>query len=111
MSNKLCLHERGYFTEPEISSRLKISISYNSCRYPFVIASARFNIDHVTTQYTPKCVENCSDNKISIIIYLTSNRFSVSSAVALKTAFFLNRRLIIFVMNRCFSCAQTVTLR
>ena len=24
-----------------------------------------FNIDSVTTQHTPKCVENCSDRKVS----------------------------------------------
>ena len=40
-------------------------ISDNSCRYSFVIASGGFNIDRVTTQHTPKCVENFSDNKVS----------------------------------------------
>ena len=44
---------------------LKNSISYNSCQYSFVIASVGFNIDRVTTQHTPKCVENCSDRKVS----------------------------------------------
>ena len=29
------------------------------------MASVGFNIDRVTTQHTPKCVENCSDNKAS----------------------------------------------
>ena len=66
MSNKLCLYERGHFTEPEMCSLCqKISISYNSCRLSVVIASVSFNIDRVTTQHTPKCVENYSDNKVS----------------------------------------------
>ena len=74
-----------------------INISYNSCRYFFVIASVGFNIDRVTTQHTPKCAENCSGNKVSIIVLLTPTRFSVSSVITLKTAFFLNRRpLILF---------------
>ena len=66
MSNKLCLYERGHFTEPEMCSLCqKISISYNSCRLSVVIASVSFNIDRVTTQHTLKCVENYSDNKVS----------------------------------------------
>ena len=65
MSHKLCLYERGNVTESEICSVwLKNSISYNSCQYSFVIASVGFNIDRVTTQHTPKCVENCSDRKV-----------------------------------------------
>ena len=49
MSNKLCLYERGHFTEPEMCSLWpKNSISYYSCRYSFVIASVGFNIDRVT---------------------------------------------------------------
>ena len=43
----------------------KMSISYNSCRFSVVIASVGFIIDRVTTQHTPKCAENCSDNKVS----------------------------------------------
>ena len=66
----------------------KNSISYNSCRYYVVIASAGFNIDCVTTQHTPKCAENCSGNKVSIIVLLTPTRFSVSSVITLKTAGF-----------------------
>ena len=90
MSNKLCLYERDNVTESEIFSVwLKNSISYNSCQYSFVIASVGFNIDRVTTQYTPKCVENCSDRKVSIIVYLTFTRFSVTSVITLKTACFL----------------------
>ena len=66
MSNKLCLYERGHFTEPEMCSiRKKICTSYNSCRYSFITASVGINIDRVTIQHTPKCVENCSDNKVS----------------------------------------------
>ena len=72
MSNKLCLFERGHFTKPEMCSVwLKIGISNNCCQYSFVIASVGFNIDRVTTQYTPECVENCSDSKVLIIVYLT----------------------------------------
>ena len=75
----------------------KNSISYNSCRYSFVIASVGFNIDRVTTQHTPTCAANCSGNKVSIIVLLTPTRFSVSSVITLNTAFFLNRRpLILF---------------
>ena len=40
-------------------------ISYNSCQYSFVIASVGFNIDYVTSQQTPKCVEICSNRKVS----------------------------------------------
>ena len=64
MSNKLGLYERGNVTELEMCIvLLKISISNNSCQYSFVIASVAFNIDRVTTQHTPKCVDNCSDSK------------------------------------------------
>ena len=66
MPNKLCLYERGHFTEPEMCNLWqKISISYNSCRFSVVIASVGFNIDRKTKQHTPKCEENCSDNKVS----------------------------------------------
>ena len=89
MSNKLCLYERGHFTEPEMCSLWqKNSISYNFCRFSVVIASVGVNIDRLTTQHTPKCAENCSDNKVSIIVLLTATRFSVSSVITLKTAFF-----------------------
>ena len=98
MSNKLCLYESGHFTEPEMCSLwLKINISYNSCRYSFLIASVGFNIDRVATQYTPTCVENCFDNKVSIIVYLISTSFSVSSVITLETAFYPNIRLIILL--------------
>ena len=56
----------GNGTEPEMCSIwLKNSISYNSCQYLFVIASVGFNIDRVTRQHTQKCIENCSDCKVS----------------------------------------------
>ena len=96
MSNKLCLYERGHFTKSEMCCRCqKINISYNSCRHYFLIASVGFNIDRVTTQHTPTCAENCSVNKVSIIVLLTLTRFFVSSAITLKTAYFFNRRLLI----------------
>ena len=111
MSNKLCLYERGNVTEPEMCSVwLKNSISYNSCQYFFAIASVGFNIERVTTQHTPKCVENCSDRKVSIIIYLTFTRSSVTSVLTLKTAFFSQLCTDYFLMNLCLSCAQTVTI-
>ena len=73
MSKNLCLYERGHFTVPEMCSLwLKISISYNSCRYLIVIPSVGFNIDRVATQHTPKCLENCSDNKVSSAILRSS---------------------------------------
>ena len=89
MSNKLCLYERGNVTEPDMCSVwLKNSISYNYCQYSFVNASVGFKIDRVTTQYTPKCAGNCSDRKVSTIVYLTSTRSSVTSVITLKTAGF-----------------------
>ena len=96
MSNKLSLYERGHFTEPEMCSIWQNKcILYNSCRYSFVIASVVFNIDRVTTQHTPKCVENYSDNNVSNNCPSNSYQISVSSVITLKTAFFFNRRLII----------------
>ena len=92
MSNELCLYDRGHFTEPEMCNLWqKNSISYNSCRFSVVIASVGFNNDRVTTQHTPKCAENCSDNKVSIIVLLTLTRFSVSSVITLKTAGFFSQ--------------------
>ena len=70
MSDKLCLYERDNVTEPEMCSVwLKNSISYNSCQYYLVIASVGFNIDRITTQHTPKRVENCSARKVSYKFY------------------------------------------
>ena len=112
MTNKLCLYKRDNVTEPEMCSVwLKNSISYNSYQYSFVIAgSAGFNIDLVTTQHRPKCVENCSDRKESIIIYLTFNGSCVTSVISLKTVFCSQLCTDYFVMNLCLSCVQTVTL-
>ena len=77
MSNKLCLYERGHFTEPEMCILWQINcISYNDCRYSFVIASVVFNIDRMTTQHTPKCVENYSDDKVLIIV-CPSNSYQI----------------------------------
>ena len=85
---------------------LKNGISYNSCQYSFVIASVGFNMDRVTTQHTLKCVENCSDRKVSIIVYLTFTRSSVTSVISLKTAgFFLNCALIIYY-KLCLFCTD-----
>ena len=111
MSNKLCLCERGNVTEPEMCSVwLKNGISYNSCQYSFVIASVGINIVRVTSQQTPKCVENCSDRKVSIIVSLTFTRSSVTLVKTLKTAVFFQLCTDSFVRNLCVSCAQTVTL-
>ena len=86
MSNKLCFYERGHFTEPEMCNLWpKNSISYNSYRFSVVIASVGFHIDRKTKQHTPNCAENCSDNKVSIIVLLTLTRFFVSSVITLKT--------------------------
>ena len=107
MSNKLSLYERGHFTEPEMCSLWqKISLSYNSCRFSVVFASVGFNIDRVTTQHTPKCAENCSDNKVSIIVLLTPTRFYNS-----ENSVFFSTVDKLFVLKRCIPCAQTVTLR
>ena len=111
MSNKICLYEKGNVSEPEMCSVwLKNSISYNSCQYSFVIASVGFNIDRITTQHTPKCVENCSDRKVSYN-YL-SNFYQIFCNLVLtpKTAFFSQLCTDYFLMNLCLSCAQTVTL-
>ena len=106
MSNKLCLYERGHFTEPEMCSVwLKISISNNSCQYSFVIASVGFNIDGVTTQHTPKCVENCSYSKVSYNYLSKFYQISVTSVTTLKTAFFSQPWTHYFVMNLCLPCS------
>ena len=103
MSNKLCSYEKGHFTEPELCNLWqKNSISYNSCRFSVVIASVGFNIDRVITQHTPKCAENCSDNKVSIIVFLTLTRFFVSSVITLKTAVFFSIVEKLFVLNGVF---------
>ena len=99
MSNKLSLYERDNFTEPEMCSVwLKNSISCNFCQYSFVIASVGFNIDRVTTQHTPRCVENCSDRKVSYSCL--SNFYQIFCNLSYnskKAFFFLNRTLTILL--------------
>ena len=92
MSNKFCLYERGHFTESEMCSLWqKVSISYNSCRYSFVIASVGFDIDRVATQHTPKYVENCSDNKVPDNCPSNSNQiFCKLGYNSENSVFFLN---------------------
>ena len=111
MSNELCLYERGNFTEPEMCSVwLKNNISNNSCQYSFVIASVSFNIDRITTQYTPKFVENCFVRKVS------NNCLSKFYQIFCKLGYNSENRVFSqpwtkhFVMNPCLPCAQTVTL-
>ena len=97
-STKLCLYERGHFTEHEkCSVWFKISISNNSCQYSFVIASVGFNIDCITTQHTPKCVEN-SDSKVSY--NCLSNFYQIFCNLdyySENNDFFLKSRLIILL--------------
>ena len=57
--------EKNFFMVVRSRVWLKISISNNSCQYSFVFASVGSNIDSITTQHEPKCVENCSDIKVS----------------------------------------------
>ena len=73
----------------------KNCISYNSCRYSFVIASVVFNIDRVTTQHTPKCVENYSDNKVSYNCPFNSYQIFCKLGYNSENSVFFNRRLII----------------
>ena len=108
MSNKLCLYERGNFTEPEMCNVwLKNSISNNFCEYSFIIASVGFNIDRT---HTPKCVENCFDSKVSYN-YL-SNFYETFCNVGYNSehSVFSQPWTNYFVMNLCLPCAQTVTL-
>ena len=112
MSNKLCLHERGHFTEPEMCSIWpKNCILYNSCRYSFVIASVVFNIDRVTTQHTSKCVENCSENKVSYNCPSNSYQIFCKLGYNSENSVFFQPLTNYFVLKRCIPCAKTVTLR
>ena len=43
------------------------------------------------TQNTPKCVENCSDDQLSIFVRLLITSFSVTLIITLKTVCFLVR--------------------
>ena len=111
MSNKLCLYERGHFTEPEMCSvLLKINISNNSCQYSFVIASVGFNIDRVTTQHTPKCVEYCFDRKMSHNCVSNLLQSFCNFGYNFENSVLSQPWTNYFVMDRCLPCAQTVTL-
>ena len=111
MSNKLCLYERGNVTEPEMCSVwLKNSISYNFCQYYFVIASVGFNIDRVTTQHTPKCVENCSDRKVSNNYLYNFYQIFCNLGYKSENSVFSQPSTNYIVMKLCLACAQTVTL-
>ena len=112
MSNKLCLYERGHFTEHEMCSLWqKNIISYNSCRFSVVIASVGFNIDRVTTQHTPKCAENCSDNKVCCNCPSNSYQIICNLGYNSENSVFFSTVDKLFVLKRCTPCAETVTLR
>ena len=88
MSNELCLCGRGHFTEPETCTVwLKMSISNSPGQYSFVVASVGFNINRVTIQHTPKCVENCSDSKVLYNYLSNFTRFSVTLVITRKQRF------------------------
>ena len=96
MFNKLCLYERGNVTKSEMCSAwLKNSISCNSCQNSLVIASVGFNIDRVTTQHTPKCVENCFGRKLSY--NCLSNFYQIFCSLGYNSDFFLNSAPIILL--------------
>ena len=79
----------------KITARHIKCISYNSCRYSFVIASVVFNIDRVTTQHTPKGVENYSGNKVSYNCPSNSYQSFCKLGYNSENSVFFNRRLII----------------
>ena len=56
-----------------------------------IFKSVCFNNDRAITQNTPKCVENCSDVQLSILVRLLITSFSVTLIITLKTACFLVR--------------------
>ena len=108
MSNKLCLYERGRFTEPEnCSVWLKISISNNSPQYSFVIGSVGFNIDRITTQHTPTCVENCSDIKVSYNSLSNFHQIFCNLGYNSENRVFFTSRLIILLWTGTY---QNVTV-
>ena len=112
MSNKLFLYERDHFTEPEMCNLWqKNSISYNSCRFSVGIASVGFNIDRVTTQHTPQCAENCSDNKVSHNCPSNSYQIFCKLGYNSENSVFFSTVDKLFVLKRGIPCAQTVTLR
>ena len=64
----------GHLTDPEMRGlQYKMSILYDFCGNSRLIASVSFTIDRVTTQYTPKCVENCPDGKV---LYISLSNFN-----------------------------------
>ena len=102
MSNKLCLYERGNFTEPEVCNVwLKNTISNNSCQYSFVIASVGFNIDRITTQHTPKCVENYFDTKASYNCLSNFHQIFCKLRYNSENSIFSQPWTNYFVMNPC----------
>ena len=56
-----------------------------------IFKSVSFSNDRVITQNTPKCVENCSDDQLSIFVRLLITSFSVTLIKTLKTVYFLVR--------------------
>ena len=76
-----------------------------------VIASVGVNIDRVTTQHTPKCAENCSDNKVSY--NCPSNFYQIFCKLGYNSenSVFFSTVDKLLVLKRCIPCAQTVTLR
>ena len=75
------------------------------------IASVGFNIDRVTTQHTPKCAENCSDNKVSYNCPFNSYQIFCKLCYNSKNSVFFSTVDKLFVLKQCIPCAQTVTLR
>ena len=56
-----------------------------------IFKSVCFNNGRTITQNTPKCVENCSDDQLSIFVRLLITSFSVTLIITLKTVCFLVR--------------------
>ena len=56
-----------------------------------IFKSVCFNNDRAISQNTPKCVENCSDDQLSIFVRLLITSFSVTLIISLKTVCFLVR--------------------
>ena len=53
--------------------------------------SVCFNNDRAIIQNTPKCVENCSDDQLSIFVRVPITSFLVTLIITLKTVYFLVR--------------------
>ena len=66
----------GHLTDLEMRSlQYKMGFSYDFCRDSRLFAYIGFTIDLVTTEHTPKCVENYSDRKVSHICL--SNNYQI----------------------------------